>query len=331
MRVLAGDIGGTKSLLHIAQVSGTRVEALHEGRFASQQYGDFDSLLDDFLKQAPAELRTLSAACFGVAGPISGPEQGPRTARITNLPWIMDERRLAQRLQLPRARLINDFFATAAGIEALGEEDLAVLNAAPAAARAARLVVGAGTGLGVAQLIWCGERYRECPSEGGHLHFAPTDALQRELLAYLQGQHGRVSNERLVSGSGLVAIFRFLFEREQGAAAMPASILAAGDPAAAIVAQAREGEPLARAAVALFVRIYGAVVGDLALMTLPYGGVYVAGGIAPKLLEEIRAGEFLACYKDKGRMTRLVEQMPVYVVLAESIGLLGATLTASRL
>jgi len=331
MRVLAGDIGGTKTLLQIAEVSGTRIDTLHQGRFASQAYGDFDTLLDAFLQQSAAELGAVTTACFGVAGPIAGPAQGPRTARITNLPWLIDERRLAQRLQLPRVRLINDFFATAAGIEALGKEDVAVLNPVPVAAKAARLVVGAGTGLGVAQLIWCGERYRECPSEGGHLHFAPTDPLQVELLIHMQKHHARVSNERLVSGPGLAAIFRFLCEREHGPGASPQALVEAGDPAAAIVACARGGEPLASAAVALFLRIYGAVVGDLALITLAYGGIYVAGGIAPKLLEEIRAGEFMAAYEDKGRMSALVKQMPVQIVLAQNTGLLGAILTASRL
>lgn len=331
MRVLAGDIGGTKTLLHIAEVRGTRIETLHEDHFPSQDYDDFDALLDDFLEGTPDELRVVSSACFGVAGPVTGPVEGARSARITNLPWIMDEARLALRLALPRARLINDFFAIAAGVEALGSDDIAVLNPAPAAARGARLVLGAGTGLGVAQLIWCGERYRECPSEGGHLHFAPTDALQMELLAYMRKHHPRVSNERLVSGSGLAYIFRFLFERENGAGATPQAVIAAEDPAAAIVAQARAGDARARAAVNLFLRIYGAVVGDLALITLAYGGIYVAGGIAPKLLEEIRAGDFMAAYEDKGRMAVLVKQMPVYVVLTENIGLSGATLTASRL
>jgi glucokinase len=331
MRVLAGDIGGTKTLLHIAEVRGTRIDTLHEARLPSPEYGDFESLLHDFLEQCPAELRAASAACFGVAGPVSGPELGRRSARITNLPWVIDEGALAQCLKLPRVRLINDFFATAAGIEALGREDLAVLNPAPAVAQAPRLVVGAGTGLGVAQLFWCGEAYRACSSEGGHLHFAPTDPLQVELLTYMLRRYPRVSNERLVSGSGLTYIFRFLFERAQAAGAAPEAVLSAADPAAAIVERSRGGDLMAQKAVSLFLRIYGAVVGDLALITLASGGVYVAGGIAPKLLEEIRAGDFMAAYKDKGRMTPLVTQMPVYIVLAQSVGLLGATLTASRL
>jgi glucokinase len=331
MKVLAGDIGGTKTLLHVAEVNGTRIETLYEARFPSQEYHDFASLLEAFLRQAPADLRNIAAACFGVAGPVSGPEQGPRTARITNLPWYMDEGRLAQRLQLPRVRLINDFFATAVGIEALGAEDLAELHPAETSPGAARLVVGAGTGLGVAQLIWCGERYHACPSEGGHLPFAPSGTLQMELLAYMQSDLPRVSNERLVSGPGLVHIYRFLSEREHGAGTDSQTVMAAADPAAAITERSRGGDPLAQAAVSLFLRIYGAVVGDLALITLAYGGIYVAGGIAPKLLEEIRAGAFMSACHDKGRMADLVKRMPVFVVLAQNVGLLGATLTASRL
>lgn len=331
MKVLAGDIGGTKTLLQVAEVNGTRIETLYEARFHSQEYGDFASLLEDFLRQEPADLRNIAAACFGVAGPISGPEQGPRTARITNLPWYMDEGRLSQHLQLPRVRLINDFFATAAGIEALGAEDLAVLHSAEASPGAARLVVGAGTGLGVAQLIWCGGRYHACPSEGGHLPFAPSDTVQTELLAYMQKEYPRVSNERLVSGPGLVHIYRFLSEREHGAGTTPQAVLDAADPAAAITERSREGDPLAQAAISLFLRIYGAVVGDLALITLAYGGIYVAGGIAPKLLKEIRTGAFMRACQDKGRMEVLVQRMPVFVVLAQNVGLLGATLTASRI
>jgi glucokinase len=147
----------------------------------------------------------------------------------------------------------------------------------------------------------------------------------------MQKEYPRVSNERLVSGPGLVHIYRFLSERERGAEATPQAVLEAADPAAAITERSREGDPLAQAAISLFLRIYGAVVGDLALITLAYGGIYVAGGIAPKLLKEIRTGAFMSACQDKGRMAVLVQRMPVFVVLAQNVGLLGATLTASRI
>lgn len=333
MKVLAGDIGGTKTLLQIAEVRGAHIKVLHELRLSSQDYPNFETLLREFLAQAPAALRnTFTSACFGVAGPVSGTDQGPRQASITNLPWHIDETKLKELLQFARVRLINDFYATASGIEALGSDDLAILNPVPAQLRAPRLVVGAGTGLGVAQLLWCEERYRALPSEGGHIHYAPTDALQVELLGYLRERYDRVSYERLVSGAGLVHIYSFLHHQEKDAnASSLQTVLENPDPAAAITDRARGDDPVARQAISLFLSIYGAVVGDLALITLAHGGVYVAGGIAAKLLEEMREGGFMEAYLHKGRMSPLVNQMPVFIVLPQDIGLLGATLVASQL
>jgi glucokinase len=331
MKILAGDIGGTKTLLHIAEVHGTHIKILHQDRFASPAYHNFETLLSEFLEQTPANLRnTITGACFGVAGPISGPEQGQRQARITNLPWFMDESNLREQLKLTRVRLINDFYATASGIAALGDEDLDTLNPGSPQTCAPRLVVGAGTGLGVAQLLWCDGRYRAFASEGGHIHFAPTDALQEELLDYLRKGFDRVSYERLVSGGGLVHIHEFLLQREQGFAAENRADPEA-DPAATIVDLARSGDPIAQQTLTLFMSIYGAVVGDLALVSLAYGGIYIAGGIAPKLRAEMRAGGFMRAFGQKGRMSPLVSQMPVSIILSQDIGLLGASLVASQL
>jgi glucokinase len=333
MRVLAGDIGGTKTLLHIAEVRGNHFEVLHEARFPSQDYPDFETLLLEFLAQTPAaHCEDIAGACFGVAGPIRGPERGPRQANVTNLPWQLDETKLQNVLQLNQVHLINDFYAVACGIETLATDDVAVLNPGVPQSCAPRLVVGAGTGLGVAQLLWCEGRYRAFPSEGGHMHFAPRDALQLELLGHLQQRYGRVSYERLVSGAGLVSIYTFLHQRDKAAAAADLqTTLESPDPAAAVASRARSDDALALQAVSLFLSVYGAVVGDLALVALAYGGIYVAGGIAPKLLEEMRQGPFLNAYSDKGRMSSLVTQMPVSIVLAQDIGLRGATLVASRL
>lgn len=333
MKVMAGDVGGTKTLLQIAEVGDGRIEVLHQEHFLSQEYPDFESLLRDYLADVPAALCTgIDSACFGVAGPISDAEQGNRRARVTNLPWDIAEAKLRTLLQVARVRLINDFCATASGIAVLGPDDLAVLNPGSPQARAPRLVIGAGTGLGVAQLLWSEGRYRAFPSEGGHIHFAPTDALQMELLAYLQKRYGRVAYERVVSGGGLVNIYSFLHQRAQDAdPANLQSILASPDSAAAITALAHADDPLARQAVSLFVSIYGAIAGDLALLTLAHGGVYVAGGIAPKLLHEMHAGMFMEAYLHKGRMSSLVKQMPVFIVLAKDVGVLGATLVAFQL
>ena len=333
MKVLAGDIGGTKTLLQIAEVRGSYVEVLHRARFSSQDYSDLDTLLREFLDHTPAAVRKdITSACFGVAGPIHGGEQGPRQANITNLPWRLDELKLQSWLQLPRVRLINDFYATANGIEALGADDLAVLNPGTPQSRAPRLIVGAGTGLGVAQLLWCEGRYRAFPSEGGHIHFAPTDELQMELLSYLKNRYDRVSYERVISGAGLANIYSFLCKREKNSDHADLKVLLESpDPAAAITERARSAEPLAAQAVSLFISIYGSVVGDLALLTLARGGIYVAGGIAPKILGELRKGDFIEALSRKGRMSSLVKEMPVFIVLSQDIGLLGATLFASQL
>ena len=332
MKVLAGEIGGTKTLLQIAEVHGNDVEVLHRVRFSSQDYADFDSLLRAYLDQIPAAMAgSLTHACLGIAGPIHGPEQGPRQASVTNLPWRLDEMHLRALLRLPQVHLINDFYATACGIEALGADDLEVLHPGSPQDHAPRLVVGAGTGLGVAQLLWSDGRYRAFASEGGHIHFAPTDALQAELLAYMQKQFERVSYERLVSGAGLAHIYAFLAQRGLHNGGERHAVMDLPDPPAAIAHLAREGNALAARAVSLFLSIYGAVVGDLALVSLAYGGIYIAGGIAPKLVEMIRKGEFLASCQRKGRMAALVQQMPVFIVKNQEVGLLGATLFPSRI
>jgi glucokinase len=333
MKVLAGDIGGTKTLIQVAEVRGSDVEVLHRARFASQDYEDFSAVLHDYIAQLPAKLgNDISSACFGIAGPIHGSEQGTRRARVTNLPWQLDEAQLQSQLQLSRVDLINDFYATACGIEALRADDLAVLHPGTAHANAPRLVVGAGTGLGVAQLMWCDGRYRAFPSEGGHIHFAPTDSEQTELLDHMKSCYDRVSYERLVSGKGLASIYRFLLQRGQSINDPEhVALLESTDPAAAISEQARRGDDLAQQALSMFLAIYGAVVGDLALLSLPYGGIYVAGGIAPKLLAEMRSGSFMAAYGRKGRMSSLVEQMPIYVVMNQDVGLLGATLVPTQI
>jgi glucokinase len=328
MKVLAGDIGGTKTLLQVAEVRGNEVEVLHRARFPSQNHADFDSLLHAYLDQIPtAVAKDITSACFGVAGPIRALAQGSRQASVTNLPWQLDEAQLQSLLHLPRVHLINDFFAVACGIEALPAEDLAVLHPGTAQHHAPRLVVGAGTGLGVAQLFWCDGHYRAHASEGGHIHFAPTDSLQIELLAYMKGFYDRVSYERLVSGGGIIHIYTFLAQRDQKiSAAKLEAVMDNPDPAAAIANLARGGDVLAGQSVSLFLAIYGAVVADLALVNLPYGGVYIAGGIAPKLLLEMQSGAFMTAYARKGRMSSLVEKMPVYIVMNEDVGLLGATL-----
>jgi glucokinase len=326
MRVLAGDIGGTNTRLVIAEVSGARVQVLTERRYASGQYAGLAEILRAFGSDAGCE-----TACFAVAGPIQ--HDGERQfARITNLPWQIDSESLTRELHGARVRLINDFQAVGYGIEALTAPDLVTLQAGRPVAHGPRAVLGAGTGLGQTVCVWQGDHYEALPTEGGHAHFAPTSGLEDELLRHQRKRHGRVSCERILSGGGLVQIYEFLKQRGEARESPDvAAAMRAGDPGAAIsdAALARR-DALCGQALDLFVRIYGAHAGDLALSVLATGGVYLAGGIAPKIIARLRDGEFLRAFNDKGRMAPLVQAMPVHVVMNESVGLLGAALTAAR-
>jgi glucokinase len=332
MKVLAGDIGGTKTWLLIAHCQGGTYTPVYERRFDSAAYRSLTTMVREFL--AAADERTalpVEGACFGVAGPVSSSEAGD-TARTTNLPWHVASTELAGELGLARVRLINDFQATGYGIEALGAQDLATLQEGAPQVHAPRVIIGAGTGLGMGVLSWQGGHYEPLPSEGGHADFAPTDDEQDGLLRFLRARFGRVSVERVVSGPGLTNILDFL--RETGAApASPAleAAMANGDPAAAISRAALNGsDAAATRALDLFVRAYGARAGDLALTAVARGGVYIGGGIAPKILQRLQAGDFLTAFNAKGRMSALCQAMPVHVITNPKVGLLGAALRATR-
>jgi len=277
-----------------------------------------------FLGQDPPR---FEAAVFGVAGPVRNGR-----AQITNLPWLVDVEHLRAALATPRVLLINDLEATAYGVLTLEPADVLVLNHGENV-RGTIAVIAAGTGLGEGALFWDGSRYRAAPSEGGHTDFAPRTALECELLSFLWRRYGHASYERLLSGPGVVAIYEFL--REQGHAAEPpwlAARLREQDPAAVISQAALQGGPaLCVEALNLFTAIYGAEAGNLGLKCLATGGVYVAGGIAPKIRAKLTDGTFMAAFRDKGRMTALMDAMPVRVVLRETTALQGAGWCAARL
>jgi glucokinase len=326
IRVLAGDVGGTKTLLQLAEfdAGATRPQrVLRQARYDSAAYAGLTPLLDEFLRDHHAPLH---GACFAVAGPVQD-DGTQQHASLTNLPWQLDSLHLGADLGLPAVRLINDFQAVGYGIEALTAEETAVLHDRPAQPRAPRVVLGAGTGLGVALLMPCGPHYEVFPTEAGHADFAPGDAVQDGLLAFLRAELGHVSWERIVSGPGLVNIYRYLLARDGAADA--AALLQATDPAAAVAAAAATDDRAA-AALDLFVRLYGACAGNLALTTLARGGVYLAGGIAAKILPHLQQGGFALSYCDKGRMRGVVDAIPVHVVTNPEVGLLGALLTATR-
>ncbi|MBK9132009.1 MAG: glucokinase [Gammaproteobacteria bacterium] len=325
MKLLAADIGGTKTLLALAEHTDDGIRVIREQRYDSGTYPDFETVLADFLARLEPAQREIRRACFAVAGPVITAADS-EMARVTNLSWRLDNRRLAATFALPSVRLINDFQAVGHGIELLGENDLVILQPGRPRAAAPRAVLGAGTGLGTALLAWDGARYRVLPTEGGHVDFAPNGAVQRDLLVWLAQRYDHVSIERLLSGPGLVAIHEYLCARHPDRVDTDlARRMQNQDAAAAVTEHAlTRGETLAGEALELFVSIYGAHAGNLALLTLPYGGLYIAGGIAPRILPRLADGRFLAAFNHKGRMSHLTAEIPIAVVINPKVGLLGA-------
>ncbi len=317
--LLCGDLGGTKTLLRLTRGD----NLIFERRYESADWAGLEEMIADLLGKT-----RVAAACFGVAGPVQG-----RTAQITNLPWRIDADAIAQRFGIANVVLINDFQAVAYGIDALGPNDLFTLQAGAPQEHGPRAVIGAGTGLGEGYLVWREGHYVALGSEGSHADFAPADDLQIHLWRWLNERYGHVSWERVVSGPGLEAIYRFLRERgELPESTLLAEMMRAGDAAAAISEFAlNHRDPLASAALDLFISVYGAEAGNLALKILARGGVYVAGGIAPKIIERLKDGDFMRAFLAKGRFAELLATLPVIVVLNPQVGLLGAQQVASRL
>lgn len=321
--ILAADVGGTKTLLTLRHRDGTVV---FEQRYTSQAFHSLEIMVQRFLEEAHQS--PPRSACFAVAGPVTT-EGSRQQAQLTNLPWQVNSWQLADSLGIARVALLNDFQAIGYSLAALPTGDLSQLHPAPPQPRGPQLVVGAGTGLGVCLVMPDGDDIVSYSSEGGHIGFAPRDTLQQELLEFMQTGAERVSCERLISGSGLVAIYRFLSERQQQ---FDETLLTADDPAAAIGEQALRGDHvIAAEAVTLFCRLYGAFAGDMALACNPTGGVFIAGGIAPKLLPYLKQGGFMEAFFDKGRMAGLMRRFPVQVITNPHCGLLGAACFAARL
>lgn len=325
--ILAADVGGSKTLLQLYQIDsrGVRHERAQQ-LLRSSDFASLEALTAQFISESGAG--TPDSACFAVAGPVQQ-HNARQTARLTNLPWQLDSTQLAEALGIEKLTLLNDFEAIGYSLHELSRADLEPLHQAQESEHGARLIVGAGTGLGVSLLFPHPGSDVSRPSEGGHLAFAPRDETEQALLQFLLQQHPRVSYERLLSGPGLVNIYRFLLQRD---GVRDDHLLQADDPAAAIGKQGlNNADDTAAEAVALFCRILGAFSGDLALATLPRGGVYIAGGIAPKLLPRLHDGGFIEAYSDKGRMRELVRSFPVKVITNLRSGLLGAAACAAKL
>lgn len=325
MVIVVGDVGGTKTHLALMARRGRRWHLGHAQRYVTRQHASLAALVGDFLVRQRSR---PSAACFGVAGPVTNGR-----CSGTNLPWDIDERALRRQLKLNALWLMNDLVATAYSLEALPSRSVAALNAGRPQPRGTMAVIAAGTGLGEAALVWDGRGYRAIPSEGGHADFAPRTPIEIELLKALTRRHrGHVSYERIVSGPGKVAIYEFLNARRRGTE--PAWLrerFAFGDRSAIISEAALAGRSaLCHRALELFVSIYGAEAGNLALKVLATGGVYLGGGIAPTILPLLRGGAFMKAFCDKGRLAPLMRQIPVRVILEDRVALLGAARYAAR-
>lgn len=320
--ILAGDIGGTKSNLALVSLLGGLLHVEQARSFESQRYESLESIVKAYLADVVAP---IDRACFGVAGPVLGGQ-----ATITNLPWRLTEEALQAALGLARVRLLNDLTALAYAIPVLQPKDLVTLQEGVPEATGAIAILAPGTGLGQGYLCWDGERYRPGASEGGHADFAPADELQTRLLEHLRAQYGHVSWERVLSGPGLHAIYRFLRQNGGPEPAWVAERMASGDPSAAISALAGS-DPLCSRALDVFLSIMGAQAGNLALTFMATGGVYLGGGIAPKILPKLRDGTLLRAFRDKGRLSHVVERIPVHVIQNVQAPLLGAASCATEL
>ena len=319
--VLIGDVGGTNALLELLVERDGVMCGVQELLLPSGAYASFELLLDDFFARTGVAAQSVTAACFSLAGPV---EAG--VCSMTNLAWRIDATALSARFRIPEVHLLNDFAAVGYGIARLAAHDLLSLQRGAAQPQGTRLVVGAGTGLGVCMLNWQGNAYAVHASEAGHADFAPLDATQDALLAALREPFGRMSYERIVSGPGLLRIFSFL-QDHGGVMPTPAlrQAMQQQDEAAAIsgFAMTRQ-DPLAVAALDLFVSVYGAFAGNLALATLARGGVYIAGGIARKIATRMNDGAFMRAFVEKGRFADLLRRYPVQLVTDPKVGLKGA-------
>ncbi|HSY50609.1 MAG TPA: glucokinase [Thermoanaerobaculia bacterium] len=315
MKIVAGDIGGTKVLLQLVDASQTERNVLAEQRYESAAYGTFDEMLGAFVKEHV--VGTIDAACFAVAGPVFDDR-----AEVTNLTWKMDARALAKEFSIGRVSLINDFYAVALGVPVLTPADFLVLNAGTRDAFAPIAILGAGTGLGEANLVHDGVKWDVIPSEGGHADFAPQDEEQTRLFLALHTKFGHVSWERLLSGRGLVNIHNFLTGKEREYDEnLPMEIAKALE----------SGDSVAARTFAIFVDIYGAEAGNMALRLLARGGVYLAGGVAGKNIDRFTDGRFVEAFLRKGRFQHVLASIPVNLITNAKVGLLGAGEMATRM
>ncbi|HEX4029851.1 MAG TPA: glucokinase [Terracidiphilus sp.] len=315
--ILAGDVGGTKVHLALYDFTEGNLQHTRDQQFPAKEYSGLEEIVKEFIVN-----EKVTAACFGVPGPV---REG--RLRLTNLPWTLDSRELSAHLKIDYVFLINDLQANGYGIAELSAEQMYTLSEGDARQIGNRALISAGTGLGEAFMVWDGRDYVPYPSEGGHSDFAPRNEDEIDMLRFLRQKYdGRISFERVVSGQGITNCYEFLREvRGVEEPAWLAERIAAEDPNAVITELALKAKSeICEKALDLFVAAYGAEAGNLALKVLSVGGLYVGGGIAPRILEKLKDGAFLKAFTDKGRLSQLLVHMPVRVILESRTALLGA-------
>ena len=324
--ILAGDVGGTKVHLALYRFEQAALQHVRDQKFSAPQYPDLQSIVREFLAvdgaQGPQNSDTIDAACFGVPGPVR-----KNVIRLTNLPWTLDSRQLARDLDIEHLFLINDLEANGYGINELSADQVFILSEGDSSQVGNRGLIAAGTGLGEGMMIWNGKSHIPMASEGGHTDFAPRNALEMELLQHLHaGLNGHVSWERVCSGIGLKNIYAFLRDvKKMEESSALRQRMQEEDPNSVIGELGESGEnELCAKTLNIFVSVYGAEAGNLALKILAHGGIYVGGGIAPKVLKTMQSGAFMDAFCDKGRMHDLVANMPVRIILESRAALMGA-------
>jgi len=331
LRIVTGDIGGTHARLQIVMCDGEDCRVQRSEQYASQAYPGFDAILRVFLEtEVPG---TISVACLAIAGPVQSTTNGQRV-QVTNLPWVLDSATLANAFAIPHVVLINDFQAVGHGLGTLPETSFAVLQEGKPVPNGTRAVIGAGTGLGQAILLSRPAGMEVLATEGGHVDFGPTTELELELTRWLMSSQGRACYEDVLSGPGLFRLYTFLRARrpQDESATLAQAIQSSEDPAAAITQAALQHEDaLAAATLNLFVHIYGSQAGNLALAAGATGGIDLAGGIAPRIIERLRAPIFLEAFLSKGSQSHWLSAVPVRVVMDPEVGLHGALAVAKKL
>lgn len=323
--ILAGDVGGTKCNLALFSEKDGKLTPVFKQRFASKEFAQFDRIVREFSRQAASHLSSdrILAAGFGIAGPVIN-----NSVRATNLPWTIESTSLAKELNVEHVVLLNDLGATGHSIEHLPAEEFCNLNPGKPEPGGTRALLAAGTGLGQSILVWDDNRYRVVPSEGGHSDFAPHSEQQIELLRFMRRRYPQVSWELILSGRGFRTLHEFLSSSVKHASFDDPD----ADPAPEITQNGLAKTcPVCVETLDLWTAIYGAEAGNLALKVLALGGVYVAGGIAVKILEKIKDGTFLKAFKDKWKFEGLMNNIPVSVVLNENAPLMGAAYEALAL